>query len=561
MSELHLPGYNYVGPGTALSKRLFGILGDSKRVPINEIDRFAMKHDLIYMSVDADIRNEADRILLEDIKDLPDLPVKKLVNLTFKTKQSFIGKPKELSAEAKSFVAKAIGLWQDFDSSINNNDDKLWAQTLKKYVDVYRDISQIETRQEPQEFIDIIDLLKTNNPYNIDLAMIKVETPEEKADREKAEAEEALKAKSLKGPETKESAKVIRTGIFAKTPSEFRDYIKRGSSTKPKLAQEMYDQISALKHDLKVSEDQHLPGIFSYDGTKVGAKGNYVKANPSKPMAISMAEYMYAELDAIDESKQGFDDYFGLSADEISKARSSAIGALGVQPEIFKTVEDFLARGDYTTAKPRSTTTIAEPTAKEISQARTLIQPKEKQAPLPFVPKEIISSVREEKTEIRERPMQVIGDLAPSFAVPSKEILQPSKQAIQNNQKQALLFNYVMPGQFAPGTDIPQDNGLLAGNLLEENIRYHNAGMEVDALTSEDSGNFILSDIEDWLREQVSNVEIDRLPRFTIDFNDNELSIKTENPVADYQSSYNDFTDENQLDVDLNRSTLIGIQS
>lgn len=59
--ELHLPGYQYCGPGTKLHKRL--ARGDPG---INELDRACKEHDITYsQSKDLGHRHKADRILEE----------------------------------------------------------------------------------------------------------------------------------------------------------------------------------------------------------------------------------------------------------------------------------------------------------------------------------------------------------------------------------------------------------------------------------------------------------------------------------------------------------------
>lgn len=46
--ELHVPGYNYLGPGTKYRERKSGKLGKSKQIPVNELDHAAMIHDAAY---------------------------------------------------------------------------------------------------------------------------------------------------------------------------------------------------------------------------------------------------------------------------------------------------------------------------------------------------------------------------------------------------------------------------------------------------------------------------------------------------------------------------------
>jgi ribosomal protein S5 len=62
--ELHIPGYNYCGPGTKLSKRLSR--GDKG---VNDLDEACKEHDIAYnKSLDLINRHKADRVLLEKAK-------------------------------------------------------------------------------------------------------------------------------------------------------------------------------------------------------------------------------------------------------------------------------------------------------------------------------------------------------------------------------------------------------------------------------------------------------------------------------------------------------------
>src|SRR6266853_5580572 len=70
--ELHLPGYNFCGPGTRLDKRL-----DENDVPyewskpINKIDEISMMHDLTYRDYSsAKGRQVADQIMLDALDNL-----------------------------------------------------------------------------------------------------------------------------------------------------------------------------------------------------------------------------------------------------------------------------------------------------------------------------------------------------------------------------------------------------------------------------------------------------------------------------------------------------------
>ena len=59
MTEYHLPGYNFCGPGTEVEKRL--ARGDT---PINELDACCLVHDLVYHdTTDTKQRVASDRVL------------------------------------------------------------------------------------------------------------------------------------------------------------------------------------------------------------------------------------------------------------------------------------------------------------------------------------------------------------------------------------------------------------------------------------------------------------------------------------------------------------------
>lgn len=61
--ELHLPGYNYCGPGTKLQKRLSR--GDKG---VNKLDEACKLHDIAYINNDFDSRHKADLQLLDMAK-------------------------------------------------------------------------------------------------------------------------------------------------------------------------------------------------------------------------------------------------------------------------------------------------------------------------------------------------------------------------------------------------------------------------------------------------------------------------------------------------------------
>ena len=74
--ELHIPSYNFCGPGTKLEKRL--ARGDKG---VNELDEACKKHDMAYADESVD-RREADKILADKAWQLvkrPDIGLKQKI--------------------------------------------------------------------------------------------------------------------------------------------------------------------------------------------------------------------------------------------------------------------------------------------------------------------------------------------------------------------------------------------------------------------------------------------------------------------------------------------------
>ena len=67
-SEIHPPGYQYLGPGTNFGKRITGSFRES--LPASILDALAMKHDMFYMSQDPLARQKADLTMIKDIFDV-----------------------------------------------------------------------------------------------------------------------------------------------------------------------------------------------------------------------------------------------------------------------------------------------------------------------------------------------------------------------------------------------------------------------------------------------------------------------------------------------------------
>ena len=72
--EFHIPGYNYAGPGTDLSKRLDK---NDKPLPgfepVNALDAVALQHDLNYREAGNDMAKQraADDLMVKQINELP----------------------------------------------------------------------------------------------------------------------------------------------------------------------------------------------------------------------------------------------------------------------------------------------------------------------------------------------------------------------------------------------------------------------------------------------------------------------------------------------------------
>ena len=75
LREKHLPGYNYLGPGTRLDIRLDeNNLPKTGEEPINAIDQLAYDHDLAYQnSNDLTERHRADIEMINGLKGLTNL--------------------------------------------------------------------------------------------------------------------------------------------------------------------------------------------------------------------------------------------------------------------------------------------------------------------------------------------------------------------------------------------------------------------------------------------------------------------------------------------------------
>ena len=86
--ELHLPGHNFVGPGTNLNIRLNTDLQSKGKTvnspkewskPIDIDDEIAYLHDLAYREAENNLekKHEADKIMLQQLNSITDPTIKK----------------------------------------------------------------------------------------------------------------------------------------------------------------------------------------------------------------------------------------------------------------------------------------------------------------------------------------------------------------------------------------------------------------------------------------------------------------------------------------------------
>ena len=71
--ELHMPGYNYLGPGTKLNKRLNPDLTPKEwSKPINRVDKASYNHDLCYLKNDDTATRNAvcDKNMLKELEGI-----------------------------------------------------------------------------------------------------------------------------------------------------------------------------------------------------------------------------------------------------------------------------------------------------------------------------------------------------------------------------------------------------------------------------------------------------------------------------------------------------------
>lgn len=77
--QFHVPGYNYLGPGTKIGTNII-----KGKKPINHLDELARRHDLDYLD-GTKSRKEADEIMLRDLK----LPIKPIIKASLSLGRKF----------------------------------------------------------------------------------------------------------------------------------------------------------------------------------------------------------------------------------------------------------------------------------------------------------------------------------------------------------------------------------------------------------------------------------------------------------------------------------------
>ena len=71
--EMHIPGMNFCGPGTNLTKRLKddGITVQNNSKPVDRVDEAALRHDMCYAEhTDTRSRLKADEVMINEINEI-----------------------------------------------------------------------------------------------------------------------------------------------------------------------------------------------------------------------------------------------------------------------------------------------------------------------------------------------------------------------------------------------------------------------------------------------------------------------------------------------------------
>lgn len=122
--ELHLPGYNYCGPGTNLKSRL-----SRKDKPINRLDEYCKQHDIAYnTSSNLSDRHKADIVLLKMAKQRSSAPDAKFGE---KLAANFVNKA--MLAKVSSGSGLKINSKQQSNSGLKKQFKKMVSKT-KKYI-------------------------------------------------------------------------------------------------------------------------------------------------------------------------------------------------------------------------------------------------------------------------------------------------------------------------------------------------------------------------------------------------------------------------------------------
>lgn len=103
--ELHVPSYNFLGPGTKLDKRL--ARGDKG---INKLDEAAKEHDIFYKNhKDVESRNEADKVLEE-----------KAIERVFSEDADIMERLIAIPTAGTMFIKRKLGMGLDPELKFNN---------------------------------------------------------------------------------------------------------------------------------------------------------------------------------------------------------------------------------------------------------------------------------------------------------------------------------------------------------------------------------------------------------------------------------------------------------
>ncbi|ESO88563.1 hypothetical protein LOTGIDRAFT_165346 [Lottia gigantea] len=114
--EKHLLGHNYTGPGTRLDLRLDeNDIPKPGEEPVNRVDAAALKHDILYRNKDITFRHQADKQMIDELKNIPNPTFKEKLQraLTIKLLKAKLKLESKNPMSSTAFINKAKPFFVD----------------------------------------------------------------------------------------------------------------------------------------------------------------------------------------------------------------------------------------------------------------------------------------------------------------------------------------------------------------------------------------------------------------------------------------------------------------